>query len=160
MTNRPTVYVVDDDAAFRKSVVRLLRLSGYDIAPYESADELLLHLPDSGPGCILLDLNMPQMNGLDLQTRLHAMDVHLPIVFLTGRGDISSSVKALKAGAEDFLCKPANKHDLLGAEAIEWAFTRDLRRGRIEPNLRACARALTNSHVARSRFIRWSWPEN
>lgn len=132
MTNRPTVYVVDDDADFRKSIVRLLRLSGYDIASYESADELLLHLPDSGPGCILLDLNMPQMNGLELQRRLEAMDVHLPIVFLTGRGDISSSVKALKAGAEDFLCKPANKHDLL--EAIERAVNRDqkMRRDRAE----------------------------
>jgi len=123
MTNRPTVYVVDDDADFRKSIVRLLRLSGYDSAPYESADELLLHLPDSGPCCILLDLNMPQMNGLELQTQLDAMDVDLPIIFLTGRGDISSSVKALKAGAEDFLCKPANKRDLL--EAIERAITRD-----------------------------------
>jgi len=123
MTNRATVYVVDDDADFRKSIVRLLRLSGYEIAPYESADELLQHLPDSGPCCILLDLNMPQMNGLELQTRLDAMDVHLPIVFLTGRGDIASSVKALKAGAEDFLCKPANKHDLL--DAIERAVARD-----------------------------------
>ena len=123
MTNRATVYVVDDDADFRKSIVRLLRLSGYDIAHYESADQLLLHLPDSGPCCILLDLNMPHMNGLELQARLDAMDVQLPIVFLTGRGDISSSVKALKAGAEDFLCKPANKHDLL--EAIERAVSRD-----------------------------------
>jgi FixJ family two-component response regulator len=123
MTNRPTVHVVDDDADFRKSVVRLLQVSGYDIAHYESAEKLLLNLPANGPCCILLDLNMPKLNGLELQARLAAMDVHLPIVFLTGRGDISSSVKALKAGAEDFLCKPANKHDLL--EAIERAFTRD-----------------------------------
>jgi FixJ family two-component response regulator len=123
MTNRPTVYVVDDDADFRKSIVQLLRLSGYDIAHYESADEFLLHLPDSGPCCILLDLNMPKMNGLEVQARLAEMHAELPIIFLTGRGDISSSVKALKAGAEDVLCKPANKHDLL--EAIERAITRD-----------------------------------
>jgi FixJ family two-component response regulator len=123
MTNRPTVYVVDDDADFRKSIVRLLRLSGYDIAHFESADELLAHFPDCGPCCILLDLNMPKMNGLELQARLADMGVNLPIVFLTGRGDISSSVKALKAGAEDFLCKPANKQDLL--DAIERAVSRD-----------------------------------
>lgn len=123
MTNRPTVYIVDDDADFRKSIVQLLRLSGYDIAHYESADQFLLNLPDSGPCCILLDLNMPKMNGLQVQARLAEMHAELPIIFLTGRGDISSSVKALKAGAEDFLCKPANKHDLL--EAIERALTRD-----------------------------------
>jgi FixJ family two-component response regulator len=100
-----------------------LQVSGYDIAHYESADELLLHLPASGPCCILLDLNMPKLNGLELQARLAAMDARLPIIFLTGRGDIPSSVTALKAGAEDFLCKPASKHDLLGA--IERAICRD-----------------------------------
>jgi FixJ family two-component response regulator len=123
MTSRATVYVVDDDADFRKSVVRLLQVSGYDIAHYESADQLLLHLPASGPCCILLDLNMPKFNGLELQARLAAMDARMPIIFLTGRGDVSSSVSALKAGAEDFLCKPASKHDLLGA--IERAICRD-----------------------------------
>ena len=142
MTNRPTVYVVDDDADFRKSVVRLLRLSGYDIAHYESADELLLHLPDCGPCCILLDLNMPKMNGLEVQARLAEMGVHLPIVFLTGRGDISSSVKALKAGAEDFLCKPANKQDLL--DAIERAVNRDQKMREDRAELASCAPVLTS----------------
>jgi len=123
MTNRATVYVVDDDADFRKSVVRLLQLSGYDIVHYESADQLLLNLPTGGPCCMLLDLNMPKFNGLELQARLAAMDARMPIIFLTGRGDIASSVSALKAGAEDFLCKPASKHDLLGA--IERAICRD-----------------------------------
>jgi FixJ family two-component response regulator len=123
MTNRPTVIVVDDDADFRKSVVRLLQMSGYEIAHYESADQLLLHLPASGPCCILLDLNMPRLSGLQLQTRLTEMDARLPIVFLTGRGDIASSVTALKAGAEDFLCKPVCKRDLL--DAIERAISRD-----------------------------------
>jgi FixJ family two-component response regulator len=123
MTNRPMVHVVDDDADFRKSIVRLLQVSGYDIAHYESADQLLLHLPTGGPCCILLDLNMPKLNGLELQARLAAMDARMPIIFLTGRGDIASSVRALKAGAEDFLCKPASKHDLL--DAIERALCRD-----------------------------------
>jgi FixJ family two-component response regulator len=123
MTNRPMVYVVDDDADFRKSVVRLLQVSGYDIAHFESADQLLLHLPSSGPCCILLDLNMPKLNGLELQARLTAMDARLPIIFLTGRGDIPSSVTALKAGAEDFLCKPTSKQNLL--DAIERAICRD-----------------------------------
>jgi FixJ family two-component response regulator len=120
---RPPIYVVDDDADFRKSVVRLLRLSGYDSAPYQSGDELLTHLPECGPGCILLDLDMPKLDGLQLQARLAELETPLPVVFLSGRGDIPTSVKALKAGAEDFLCKPANKKDLL--DAVKRAITRD-----------------------------------
>ena len=127
MTTQPTVHVVDDDAEFRRSVVRLLRLSGYESAQYESADQLLQQLPEYARGCILLDLNMPKLNGLQLQARLAEINADLPIVFLTGRGDIPSSVRALKAGAEDFLCKPAPKQELLNA--IERAFSRDQRIG-------------------------------
>jgi FixJ family two-component response regulator len=120
---QPTVHVVDDDAEFRRSVTRLLKLSGYEIAHYENADQLLEQLPDCGPGCILLDLNMPKQNGLQLQARLAELAADLPIVFLTGRGDIASSVKALKAGAEDFLCKPVSKQALF--DALERAIARD-----------------------------------
>jgi FixJ family two-component response regulator len=123
MNARPVVHVVDDDAGFRKSVTRLLRLSGYETANYESGNELLAHLAECGPGCILLDLNMPQLNGLQFQERLAEMDTGLPIVFLTGRGDVQSSVKALKSGAEDFLCKPAGKAELL--EALDRAIRRN-----------------------------------
>jgi FixJ family two-component response regulator len=123
MTTLATVHVVDDDAEFRKSVGRLLKLSGYETVHYDSADQLLQQLPDHGPGCILLDLNMPKQNGLQLQARLAELAADLPVVFLTGRGDIASSVKALKAGAEDFLCKPVSKQDLLNA--FERAVARD-----------------------------------
>jgi FixJ family two-component response regulator len=152
MTNRATVYVVDDDADFRKSIVQLLRLSGYDIEHYESADQFLLHLPDSGPCCILLDLNMPKMNGLEVQARLAEMHAELPIVFLTGRGNISSSVKALKAGAEDYLCKPANKDDLL--EAIERAITRDQKTREDQARL-ASLRALFDKLTRREKQVYW-----
>ena len=123
MTTQATVHVVDDDAEFRKSVSRLLKLSGYETVHYDSADQLLQQLPGCGPGCILLDLNMPKQNGLQLQARLAELAADLPVVFLTGRGDIASSVKALKAGAEDFLCKPVSKQDLLNA--LERAIVRD-----------------------------------
>ena len=123
MMDKPTIHVVDDDPAFRKSVARLLRLSGYETAHYESGSELLEQLKECGPGCILLDLDMPGLSGLQLQTNVAGLEAPLPIVFLTGRGNIQASVKAMKAGAEDFLCKPISKQELLAA--IERAVERD-----------------------------------
>jgi FixJ family two-component response regulator len=109
------IHIVDDDALFRKAVARLLRASGYQVALYESGDGLLAHPPEGGPGCILLDLRMAGLGGLELQDRLVASGHALPIIFLTGHGDIPASVRAIKAGAEDFLSKPASKEILLGA---------------------------------------------
>jgi FixJ family two-component response regulator len=109
------IHIVDDDALFRKAVARLLRASGYQVALYESGDGLLAHPPEGGPGCILLDLRMAGLSGLELQDRLVASGHALPIIFLTGHGDIPASVRAIKAGAEDFLSKPASKELLLGA---------------------------------------------
>ena len=122
MSTHAVVHIVDDDAAFRKSVTRLLRLSGYETASYESGRELLDPMDRSGAGCVLLDLDMP-MNGLQIQALMAELGAPLPIVFLSGRGNIQSSVKAMKAGAEDFLCKPASKQDLLGA--IERAISKN-----------------------------------
>ncbi|GEC34694.1 chemotaxis protein CheY [Sinorhizobium fredii USDA 205] len=110
----PTVHIVDDDKYFRIAVGRLLETTGFRIASYESAEELLSRLP-TGPGCILLDLQMPGLSGLELQARLAEMAPLLPIVFLTGRGDIGTSVRAMKAGADDFLEKPVSSATLLAA---------------------------------------------
>ena len=122
MTAAPTVHVVDDDATFRAAIARLLGASGYQVALYSSASELLEKLPDGGPGCILLDVKMSGLNGPQLQERLGKIGHRLPIVFLTGHGDVPTSVRAIKAGADDFLTKPVPKKDLLAA--IEHALNR------------------------------------
>jgi FixJ family two-component response regulator len=116
------VHVVDDDASFRTAVARLLGASGYQVALYGSASELLERLPGGAPGCILLDVKMSGLDGPQLQQRLGEIGHKLPIVFLTGHGDVPTSVRAIKAGAEDFLTKPVPKKDLLAA--IERALSR------------------------------------
>ena len=118
----PTIHIVDDDTSFRTAIARLLQVSGYQVALYESAEQLLENPPTLAPGCILLDLRMPGLSGLDLQDRLAKLGYTLPIVFLTGHGDIPASVRAIKAGAEDFLSKPVEKKPLL--EAVQRALAR------------------------------------
>jgi RNA polymerase sigma factor (sigma-70 family) len=118
----PLVHIIDDDAAFRTSIARVLKASGYRVALYESGDRLLEAPPGAEPGCILLDLRMAGLNGLELQDRLHQRGIILPIIFLTGHGDIPTSVRAIKAGAEDFLSKPVRKEILLAA--VERALAR------------------------------------
>lgn len=113
----PIIYIVDDDQSFRTAVGRLLSASGYSISLYGSGEELLAQLPASASGCILLDLDMPGLSGLALQNRLAEMAPLLPIVFLTGHGNIRASVQAMKAGADDFLEKPATSEALLDAIA-------------------------------------------
>ena len=117
------VHVVDDDASFRVAIGRLLGASGYEVVLYESARLLLDRLPDERrAGCILLDVKMPDLSGPELQTRLMEAGSKLPIIFMTGNGDIPTSVRAIKAGAEDFLTKPIEKDRLFGA--IERAIAR------------------------------------
>jgi FixJ family two-component response regulator len=118
----PVVHVVDDDAAFRVATARLLGASGYQVALYGSASELLEKLPDGELGCILLDVKMSGLSGPQLQDRLRELGCRLPIVFLTGYGDVPTSVRAIKGGAEDFLSKPVPKKELLAA--IERALDR------------------------------------
>lgn len=117
-----TIHIIDDDLSFRRAVSRLLQAAGYQVRSYESANKLLDSLPEPARGCILLDVEMPGLNGLQLQEALDRLGFELPIVFLTGHGDIPASVRAIKAGAEDFLAKPAPKKILL--EAIERALRR------------------------------------
>jgi len=114
------VHVVDDDASFRSAIERRLKIAGYDVVPYPSAQQLLDRLPDeSRPACILLDVEIPDLRGPDLQERLAALGSTLPIVFLTGHADVPTTVRTIKAGAEDFLTKPVSSDELL--RAIEQA---------------------------------------
>jgi FixJ family two-component response regulator len=117
------VHVVDDDASFRSAIERRLKLAGYQVATYPSAQQLLDYPPDENePGCILLDVRIPGLSGPELQGRLNDLGSTLPIVFLTGYADTPTTVRVIKAGAEDFLTKPVESEQLLGA--IERALAR------------------------------------
>lgn len=117
------VHVVDDDESFRTAIERRLKLAGYDVATYASAQDLLDASPnDEQPGCILLDVRIPGLSGPDLQSRLIERGSTLPVIFLTGHADTPTTVRAIKAGAEDFLTKPVGSEQLI--EAIERALAR------------------------------------
>jgi len=120
----PVVHVVDDDASFLRAVSRLLLAAGHTVKAFSSGDEFLAQLADT-PGCVIADLRMPGLSGLDLQEALTRAGNALPVVFLTGQGDIPTSVHAMRQGAEDFLTKRAPKEDLL--EAVKRALARDAR---------------------------------
>jgi RNA polymerase sigma factor (sigma-70 family) len=122
-SSSPTVFVVDDDAAVRKAVSRLLRSAGIAVADFASPREFLAQHDPATPGCLVLDLAMPGFDGLRLQTTLRETGSSLPIIFLTGQGDVSKSVQAMKDGAFDFLTKPVNAKNLL--PAIRAAIERD-----------------------------------
>ena len=115
------VHVVDDDASFRTAIERRLKLAGYEVATYSLAQDLLDNLPGIAgkPGCILLDVQIPGLSGPDLQSRLGEIGSILPIIFVTGHADTPTTVRAIKAGAEDFLTKPLSSAQLI--DAIERA---------------------------------------
>jgi len=119
----PTVFVVDDDAAVRKAVSRLLRSTGIAVAAFASPTEFLAQYDPATHGCLVLDIAMPGFNGLQLQTALGEKGSILPIIFLTGHGDVSKSVQAMKGGAFDFLTKPVNAKNLF--PAVRAAIERD-----------------------------------
>lgn len=122
MIGTPVIHVVDDDPSFRTAISRVLKVCGYDVAGYESATCFLHTMENARPGCIVLDVEMPALGGLQLQEELAKLPLNWPIIFMTGHGDIPTSVRAIKAGAEDFLSKPVSKRTLL--EAIERALIR------------------------------------
>lgn len=123
MSARALIHIVDDDTSLRESLVDLLRAGGFDAQGYGSTGEFLLQpLPD-GPGCLLLDVKLPGPSGLELQAALQRRGFALPIVFLTGHADVPASVRAMKAGAVDFLEKPVVRERLF--EALENALARD-----------------------------------
>ena len=109
------VHLVDDDEAIRRSVGFMLKTSGYHVRTYESGAELLKAAPNLEPGCVLLDIRMPGMDGLEVQAALKDKGVTLPVIIMTGHGDVSLAVHAMKAGAVDFIEKPFEKAVLLSA---------------------------------------------
>ncbi|MEY8840248.1 response regulator transcription factor, partial [Cribrihabitans sp. XS_ASV171] len=119
----PTVHIVDDDPAIRKSLARLLSSAGYSCACHESAEAFFAQCMPETPGCVLIDLDLPGMDGFGLQNSLADPGFGQPAIFLTGAGDIPASVRAMKAGAVDFLTKPVDASTLL--PAIEQALTID-----------------------------------
>jgi FixJ family two-component response regulator len=117
-----TIFVVDDDASLRQSLLWLLRSAGWHAEAFASADEFLARPPLSGAGCLILDVRMPHLTGPQLRDRLAARNSSLPIIFLTGHGDVPTSVDAMKKGAVDFLLKPVDDQVLL--QAVELAVER------------------------------------
>jgi two-component system response regulator FixJ len=131
---KPTVYVVDDDQAVRDGLKALLTVSGYQVEPFDSAESFLAAIDRGATGCAILDIRMPGMNGLELQRELKRRGMALPVVIVTGHGDVPLAVAALKAGAVDFIEKPFDSDALLasieealrrGAAALAFAFDRD-----------------------------------
>jgi len=121
MTARRLVYLVDDDDAVRRSAGFMLKTAGYEVEAFASGVEFLKHVRQAEPGCILLDVRMPVMDGLEVQRELNAQGVPMPVIVLTGHGDVTVAVAAMKAGAIDFIEKPFEKATLLSA--LEEGFT-------------------------------------
>lgn len=144
MSDPALIHVVDDDASQRVALLRLLGAAGFETRGYGSTGEFLLQpLPDR-PGCLVLDMHLPGPSGLELQAALQRQGIGLPVVFLTGYGDVASSVQAMKAGAVDFLCKPIERDALLDAIGRALACDRELRAaGREAADLRSRFAALT-----------------
>jgi FixJ family two-component response regulator len=133
VTTNAIVFVVDDDVSVRESLVDLIRVSGWKVEAFGSAPEFLAHAPIDVPSCLILDVELPGLSGLDLQRQMVESEKAMPIIFITGHGDIPMSVQAMKAGAVEFLTKPFADDALLAAlqhaverSESEWDRTRDL----------------------------------
>ena len=146
----PIVLVVDDDAAVREALSRLLRSVGLEARLFASTAELLEHKFPEAPCCLVLDIRLPGVSGLDFQTRLTNANIHVPVIMVTGHGDIPMSVRAMKGGAVDFLTKPFRDQDML--DAVAQAIERDRKRRDGEKSL-ADLRGLFESLTAREREI-------
>ena len=118
MTDAPVVFVVDDDPSVRSSLKFLLSTVGLQVESFDSADTFLSKKPAGVPSCLVLDVRLPGLSGIDIQRELAARNIRIPIIFLTGHGDIPMSVRAMKAGAVEFLTKPVRDQDLLDAVRI------------------------------------------
>jgi FixJ family two-component response regulator len=146
----PVVYVIDDDDSMRRGLTNLFESVGLRVEAFGSAPELLQKkLPDV-PSCVVLDIRLPGMSGLDFQDLLEKAAIHIPIVFMTGHGDIPMSVKAMKAGAADFLTKPFRQQEML--DAVTAAIERDRKR-RQDEKIVSNARALFETLTPREREI-------
>lgn len=144
------LFVVDDDAAMRRSLAYLFDSAGWRVAAFESAQDFLEHYDGHLPGCLVLDVRMPLMSGLGLQQMLKDQDIHLPIIFLTGHGDLAMAVQAMKSGACDFLEKPCKDQVLL--DAVARAVQRSVEQGRISTQI-CRAQAALATLTAREREV-------
>src|SRR5918996_4029615 len=135
MTSAPVVFVVDDDPSVRSSLKFLISTVGLQVESFDLADTFLHRKPPDAPSCLVLDVRLPGLSGLDLQRELAARNMRIPIVFVTGHGDIPMSVRAMKAGAVEFLTKPFHDQDLL--DAIRIALERDRARRQQEKEVTA-----------------------
>ncbi|MBI5386541.1 MAG: response regulator transcription factor [Verrucomicrobia bacterium] len=151
--NDATVFVVDDDPSICRGLSRLLRSAGWHAETFSSAQQFLNHALPDGPGCLVLDVSMPRLSGLDLQAELAARQSAIPIVFITGHGDIPTSVRAMKGGAVDFLTKPFNDQQLLGV--IQQAIERDRRRQAVEAEKAALLDRLGTLTAREHEVLRW-----
>ena len=141
MTSEPTVYVVDDDLGVLKSMRWLLESDGLSVKTFSSGASFLENYDTSCPGCLVLDMRMPRMGGLEVQNRLVQARVELPIIMMTGHGDIPACAKSFKSGAFDFFEKPANDNALL--ERIKQAIAADIERRRFAINSRGVVARLS-----------------
>ena len=146
----PVVRIVDDDRAYLVATARLLRAAGYRVETFSSGAELLEKLPADATGCVLLDVRMPGIDGLELQKALARSAAPLPVVFVSGHGDVPIAARAFRHGAEDFLTKLATKEELF--EAVERALARGARE-RAERERRRSARALLDTLTRREREV-------
>jgi RNA polymerase sigma factor (sigma-70 family) len=121
-----TVFIVDDDSSVRSGTARLVKSIGMRAETFSSAEEFLEYGPPETPSCLVLDLRMPGLSGMDLQEELRRRDMHVPIIFISGYGDVPTSVQAMKSGAQDFLTKPFDEEELVSA--IEQSINRDIER--------------------------------
>jgi FixJ family two-component response regulator len=147
---RPTVFVVDDDASMRDALKNLFRSVGLNVETFGVAQEFLATERSKGPGCLVLDVRLPGLSGLDLQRQLADANIKIPIVFITGHGDIQMSVRAMKAGAVEFLTKPFRDQDLL--DAVQQAVDRD-RAMRLQESEEADARERYGSLSPREQEV-------
>jgi FixJ family two-component response regulator len=153
MSSAPLIHVVDDDEPYRTALLRLLSAAGFEARGYASTGEFLLHPPPDRPGCLLLDLRLPGPSGLELQDVLQHHKITLPVVFLTAYAEVAESVRAMKAGAVDFLTKPVERDELV--KAIRRALARDaLERAARDDSTRLRARFATLTDRERDVFDR------
>ena len=146
----PVVYVVDDDPGVREALDSLIRSVGFRVQTFASAQDFLQSKPSTAPSCLILDVRLPGLSGLDLQRELRQADIHIPVIFVTGHADIPMSVRAMKAGAVEFLTKPVRDQDLL--DTIQQAIERD-RASQRERTEMAHLRELFDSLTPRERQV-------
>lgn len=149
-TEKKTVFIVDDDLSVRRGLARLVKSADYDVEVFDSAKAFLAREPFDGNGCLVLDVKMPDMNGFDLLKVLRNSDYCMPVIFISGHGDIPMSVQAMKEGAVTFLAKPFDGEDFLAV--IRSALEND-RRARTEYEHALSARAIVNKLTTRERQV-------